>query len=240
VLFRKAQPSPPVIQLPDRALPVTVIRHQKARGYKLRLDRNGEARLTMPARGSERDALTWARSQADWLAEQLGRRDEAGGCVLGDGAVFPLEGTPVTIRWWPDLPRRIVLDDGEMLVGGPQDHVGDRVLRWLKTRAKTVLTEETLEIAGAAGLRVKSVGIGDPVSRWGSCAADGAIRYSWRLILAPPEVRISTVAHEVAHLKHLDHSPAFHAFHRAICPSDTRAARAWLKVHGVELHRVRI
>ncbi|MET0365229.1 MAG: M48 family metallopeptidase, partial [Sphingobium sp.] len=79
-----------------------------------------------------------------------------------------------------------------------------------------------------------------PVSRWGSCAADGAIRYSWRLILAPPEVRISTVAHEVAHLKHLDHSPAFHAFHRSICPSDTVAARAWLKANGAGLHRITV
>lgn len=194
----------------------------------------------MPARGSEKQALAWAREQAPWLAEQLGRRAAAGGCTLADGATFPLEGTPVTIRWRPDIPRRIVMDDGEMLVGGPEDHVGDRVLRWLKARARTVLAEETLAIARSSGLTVKSIGIGDPVSRWGSCAADGAIRYSWRLILAPPEVRISTVAHEVAHLKHLDHSPAFHAFHRAICPSDTVAARAWLKAHGAGLHRITV
>ncbi|HEX7872037.1 MAG TPA: SprT family zinc-dependent metalloprotease [Sphingobium sp.] len=222
-----------------RPVPVIIRRHERARGYRLRLDRDGAARLTMPARGSERQALAWAREQAPWIAQQLGRQDSTG-CVLADGAEFPLQGTPVTIRWRPDLPRRIVLDDGEMLVGGPQDHVGERVLRWLKTHAKTVLTEETLAIAGAAGLPVRSVGIGDPVSRWGSCAADGAIRYSWRLILAPPEVRISTVAHEVAHLKHLDHSPAFHAFHRAICPSDTVAARAWLKAHGAGLHRITV
>lgn len=240
MLFRKAPPSPPVIAVEGRTVPVVVIRHQRARGYRLRLDREGQARLTMPARGSERQALLWAQGQAAWLAEQLGRRETAGGCVLGDGAVFPLEGTPVTIRWRADLSRRIVMDDGEMLVGGPSDHVGDRVLRWLKARAKTVLTQETLAIAGPHGLPVKSVGVGDPVSRWGSCAADGAIRYSWRLILAPPEVRISTVAHEVAHLRHMDHSPAFHAFHRAICPSDTVAARAWLKAHGMELHRVAV
>ena len=239
MLFRKSPPPPPLIEVDGRTIPIIIRRHERARGYRLRLARDGTARLTMPARGSERQALAWAREQAGWLADQLGRH-ESGGCRLVDGAVFPLEGTPVTLRWRPDLPRRIVMDDGEMLVGGPQDHAGDRALRWLKGRAKTVLTEETLAIAGAAGLTVRSVGIGDPVSRWGSCAADGAIRYSWRLILAPPDVRISTVAHEVAHLRHLDHSPAFHAFHRAICPSDTVAARAWLRANGAGLHRVTV
>lgn len=238
MLFRKAPPALPTIAVDGTPIAVVIVRHERARGYKLRLDRDGNARLTMPARGSEKHALAWARAQTGWLADQIGRREAAGGCVLGDGATFPLEGTPVTIRWRDDLPRRIVMDDGEMLVGGPSDHIGERVLRWLKARAKTVLTEETLAIARTHGLAVKSVGIGDPVSRWGSCAVDGAIRYSWRLILAPPEVRISTVAHEVAHLRHMDHSPAFHAFHRAICPSDTAAARAWLKAYGAGLHRV--
>ncbi|MFT3964876.1 MAG: SprT family zinc-dependent metalloprotease [Sphingobium sp.] len=237
MLFRKASPPPPVIEVEGRAVTVIVRRHERARGYRLRLGRDGTARLTMPMHGSEKQALAWAREQAAWIARQLARQ-EAGGCILADGATFPLEGTPVTIRWAPDLPRRIVMDDGEMLVGGPENHVGERALRWLKARAKTVLTEETLAIAGAAGLTVRSVGIGDPVSRWGSCAANGAIRYSWRLILAPPEVRISTVSHEVAHLRHMDHSPAFHAFHRTICPSDTAAARAWLKAHGAALHRI--
>jgi predicted metal-dependent hydrolase len=214
-----------------------VRRHEKARGYRLRLDRTGAARLTMPARASERQALAWAREQTGWLAEQLGRL-EGQVCTLGNGAVVPLEGVSVTVVWQADWPRRIRHEGDVLLVGGPESHVGERVLRWLKARAKVVLTEETLALAEKHGLAVRSVGMGDPVSRWGSCAANGAIRYSWRLILAPPEVRISTVAHEVAHLRHLDHSHAFHAFHRSICPSDTVAARAWLRAHGAGLHRV--
>lgn len=230
-----------MIEVAGRSVPVLVRRHERARGYRLRLDRSGAARLTMPARGSERQALAWARGQAAWIAEQLARHEaQGGGCMLAPDAQFPLEGRPVTIRWRADGPRRVVEMGDDLHVGGPEDHVGERVLRWLKARAKAVLTQETLAIARAAGLPVLSVGIGDPTSRWGSCAANGAIRYSWRLILAPPDVRISTVSHEVAHLKHMDHSPAFHAFHRAICPSDTVAARAWLKAHGAGLHRVGI
>ena len=228
----------PVIEVAGRSIPVLVRRHDRARGYRLRLDRSGAARLTMPARGSERQALAWARSQAAWIADQLSRHEEVTESPFLPGATVPLEGRPVRIHWQADGPRRVTLDGDSLRVGGPQDHVADRVARWLRARAKAVLTEETLAIAAAHGLAVRSVGIGDASSRWGSCAANGAIRYSWRLILAPPEVRISTVAHEVAHLRHMDHSPAFHAFHRAICPSDTVAARAWLKANGAGLHGV--
>jgi predicted metal-dependent hydrolase len=226
-----------VIEVGGRAVPILIRRHERARGYRLRLDRSGAARLTMPVRGSERQAIAWARAQGTWIADQLGRLDTST-CPLESGAVFPLEGREVTVEWREDGSRRVTLDGDVLCVGGPQDRIGDRVLRWLRARAKVVLTEETLAIAHANGLTVRSVGIGDASSRWGSCAANGAIRYSWRLILAPPEVRISTVAHEVAHLRHMDHSAAFHAFHRAICPSDTVAARAWLKANGAGLHRV--
>lgn len=221
-----------------RLVPVVLQRHARARGYRLRIDRAGAARLTMPARGSERRALDWAKGQAAWIAEQLARVD-TGACILADGATFPLEGTPATIRWQAGTARTVRQDGDRLQVGGPAELAGERVLRWLKARSRATLIAETRGLAVRHGLQVGSVGIGDPVSRWGSCSASGAIRYSWRLILAPPDVRIATVAHELAHLKHLDHSPAFHAFHRAICPTDTVAARAWLRAHGAALHGVR-
>ena len=78
--------------------------------------------------------------------------------------------------------------------------------------------------------------IGDPRARWGSCSANGDIRYSWRLILAPPDVLEATVAHEVAHRLHMDHSPAFHAAVRRLLGRDPSAERAWLRAHGRELY----
>jgi predicted metal-dependent hydrolase len=228
----------PSILVNGRPVPVLLQRHARARGYRLRIDRGGAARVTMPARGSEKRALAWAHGQAAWIAEQLNRVDQ-GTCLLRDGASFPLEGQPVTLCWQAGMARTVRHDGNAVHVGGPAELAGERVLRWLKARARTVLTAETRELAARHDLAVRSVGVGDPVSRWGSCTASGAIRYSWRLILAPPEVRISTVAHELAHLRHLDHSPAFHAFYRAICPADTVAARAWLRAHGAMLHGVR-
>jgi predicted metal-dependent hydrolase len=218
-------------------VPLRVNRHAAARGYRLRMGRDGTARLTMPQRGSERSAIAWAQDQSDWIAAQMAH--SAGQHRrLCDGASFPLDGQDVTICADPDGPRRVRLDGTTLHVGGPADLAGPRILRWLKARARTVLDAETRAIASRHDLIVSSVGIGDPRTRWGSCTTTGAIRYSWRLILAPPEVRIATVAHEVAHLRHHDHSPAFHAFHRLICPSDTQAARAWLRQNGAMLHGV--
>jgi len=86
-------------------------------------------------------------------------------------------------------------------------------------------------------VKVSKVGVGDPVSRWGSCSASGTIRYSWRLVLAPDFVRRATVAHEVAHRVHLNHGRDFHALVATLLGADPAPARAWLRREGAGLHR---
>jgi predicted metal-dependent hydrolase len=85
---------------------------------------------------------------------------------------------------------------------------------------------------------VRSVAIGDASSRWGSCSSSGAIRYSWRLILAPPHLLDWVVAHEVAHRVHMDHSAAFRALEARLYGGDVRAARAELRALGPRLKRI--
>lgn len=226
------------ILLDGRAIPVDVLRHPRARGYRLRMERDGSRlKLSMPSRGSVAKALDWARQQQEWLRIQSDKAVQA--IALEDGARFPLEGGQVTIIWNERAPRTPTLEGERLLVGGPRDAAGRRVLRWLRARALEVLTRETYEIAAREGLAVASVAIGDARSRWGSCTSGGAIRYSWRLILVPPGVRRSTVAHEVAHLLHMDHSPAFHTAHQRLLREDPAPARAWLRRHGAELHAYR-
>ena len=82
------------------------------------------------------------------------------------------------------------------------------------------------------------VGIGDPLSRWGSCSSGGTIRYSWRLVMAPDFVRRATVAHEVAHLVHMNHGPVFHALVAELHGADPRPARLWLRREGAGLHGI--
>lgn len=218
-------------------MPVRVRRSARTKRYRLTIDAaRGEVRLSLPARASLKRALGWAQEHGHWVRDQMAARPD--GVALGDGALFALEGHEVEIRWRADAGRRIGLEEGVLIVGGAAESVGARVLRWLKARAKAVLEAETRAMAAAHGLTVASVGVGDARSRWGSCSSAGAIRYSWRLILAPSWVRQATVAHELAHLVHMDHSAAFHAAHARMLGRDPAPARAWLKAHGAGLHRV--
>jgi predicted metal-dependent hydrolase len=131
-----------------------------------------------------------------------------------------------------------MLEGDRVEVGGPVESLETRLLRWLKEEARTLLSSETIEFASLAGVPVGRVGIGDPVSRWGSCSASGDIRYSWRLILAPDFVRRATVAHEVAHRTHMNHSSAFHAHVAELLGKDPAPARDWLRRNGPALHRI--
>lgn len=224
------------ILIDGTAIPVRVRRSARARSYRLSLDNaRGELRLSLPTRANLGRALAWAREHEGWVRAQLASRPSL--VPLADGNAFPLEGREVRIAWIADAPRSVRLDGDRLLLGGAPESVGSRTLRWLKLRAGAVLETETREMARDHGLKVASVGIGDPRSRWASCASSGAIRYSWRLILCPPEVRRATVAHELAHLLHMDHSAAFHAAHVRILGEDPRPARAWLRANGSALHR---
>lgn len=211
-------------------LPVTVRRHPRARRAKLAFDaRTHSLRLSLPPRASLDRAVAWAMTQGDWVEAQARRAPAS--MPLADGSAIPFGDDRLTLRHDPAL--RGVRRDGELLrVGGVRDGIGARALRWLRAEALTLLTAETGEFAARAGVHVTRISIGDPRSRWGSCASSGAIRYSWRLILMPDHVRRATVAHEVAHRIHMDHSPRFHALVAQIADSDPAAARAWLARHG--------
>ncbi len=159
-------------------------------------------------------------------------------CV-GPGAAVPFLGIERHIDWAASAPRAIRVDGDALCVGGPVETVGRRIERWLKGQALDLLERESRDIAARVGLAVGRVGVGDPRSRWGSCTHDGDLRYSWRLIMAPDHVRRATVAHEVAHLEHMDHSAAFHALVDQLHDGDVAAARCWLRREGRGLHRYR-
>ncbi|HMN52941.1 MAG TPA: M48 family metallopeptidase [Sphingopyxis sp.] len=218
--------------------PVRLVHHAQSRRYKLIFDgARGELRLTLPRRANAARALKWASEQQGWLAEQVGKA--AAPLLIGPGAAVPLFGAPRRIDWSAAAPRAGRLADDALIVGGPADTVGRRIERWLKAEALALMTRESREIAERAGLRVGRVGVGDPRSRWGSCTHDGDLRYSWRLVMAPDHVRRATVAHEVAHLRHMDHGAAFHALVDELHDGDVGAARAWLRREGRGLHRYR-
>src|SRR5690606_31454943 len=109
--------------------------------------------------------------------------------------------------------------------------------RWLEGEARPLLAEDLAHYCALAGRDAPKLALSNARRRWGSCAANGAIRINWRLIMAPDCVRRSVVAHEVAHLVHFDHSARFHALLRELFEGDLAAANAWLKREGQNLYR---
>jgi predicted metal-dependent hydrolase len=209
----------------------------RARRMRLHVDpRTRSVVLTMPKRMSQRRALAWAAGHRAWVEQALAAIPET--VPFSPGEIVPLYGLPHRLDWEPGRPRRIERGEGRLVAGGPRDGLDRRLLRWLKAHALDLLDRETREYCVKAGVMASRIGIGDPVSRWGSCSATGTIRYSWRLILAPDFVRRATVAHEVAHLVHLNHGPDFHALVAKLLEADPRPARAWLKREGAALHRI--
>jgi predicted metal-dependent hydrolase len=229
-------PELPVFSAAGRTRTLVVRPVANARRLSLRIDpRDATVRLTLPPRTSLRRALGWVETKRAWIEAQLASLppDEA----IGPGTVVPFEGGALPVLWAPDalrLPRRTA--DG-LMVGGPPEMVAGRVLRWLRQEAARVLEDETRACAARAGVTVGRVGVGDARTRWGSCSAGGDIRYSWRLILVPPEVRRATVAHEVAHRLHMDHGARFHAAAARLFGGDPAPARDWLRRHGAAVQK---
>lgn len=216
-------------------LAIDVVRHARARRARLSFDPvTGRVRLTIPKRAALAPLLAWARSHDEWIAQQRGTLPQPRPFV--PGAQLPFDGAMLEIVWAAAAPRRVERRGDRLVVGGPVERVESRVAAWVKQQALALLTVDTDHYAALAGVTVTQVTIGDPRARWGSCASHGAIRYSWRLALAPPEVRRATAAHEVAHRVHMNHGPAFHALVEKLFGRDPTPERQWLRRHGASLH----
>ena len=220
-----------------RERPLQIRRRPGARSVRLTVDpRTGAITLSLPPRHSLRAALAWAEGQHRWVEDALSRIPVPR--PIYPGGPFPFEGRDLIVDWCEGLTRTVRHEDDRLVFGGPLDAVASRVLGWARKQALERMTRETHEIAAKAGVSIGRVSVADPRARWGSCSANGDIRYSWRLVMAPVYVRRSTVAHEVAHRVHMDHSPAFHALAAKLYGGDPDEARAWLRAHGSALHWV--
>jgi predicted metal-dependent hydrolase len=218
-----------------RAQPLVIIRRRGAKGMRLSIDpRDASVRLSLPLRAPLRPALTWAAGKRAWIEAELAKMPCGEPIVAG--MRLCIGGEDVALDWSAAYPRNPVVASGQLRVGGAVEQMPARVLRFLKRLALETLTRETLDLASAHGITISKVGVGDPKSRWGSCASSGDIRYSWRLILAPSSVRLATVAHEVAHRVHMNHSREFHDLVATLYGADPSPARGWLRANGTALH----
>jgi predicted metal-dependent hydrolase len=239
LLFRRpVEPQLIEIAFDGAIFPVELKRHAQARRYTLRIQAaTRTVVLTMPLRGSLREARAFAERNGGWIAARLKRLPAA--IPFADGLELPLRG--VTHRITHRSARGTVWieagDDMPLLcVAGDGTHLARRLRDYLKREAKRDLEAASRRYAGELGVTVRRVTVRDQVSRWGSCTAAGVLSYSWRLILAPPYVLDYLAAHEVAHLVEMNHSRRFWRVLAAICP-DWQRAKGWLTANGNALHR---
>lgn len=129
-----------------------------------------------------------------------------------------------------------MLGEGRLVIGGPEENLSPRLQRWLEREALQLLESDLQDYCAAAGVPAPAIRLSRAQRRWGSCSSSGTVRVNWRLVQAPHFVRRSVVAHEVAHLLHFDHGPAFHAALDRIYDGDLAAANAWLKREGRTLY----
>lgn len=230
----------PVVQLATGPLPVAIRRHPRARRLTMRLAPDGsEVRITMPRWGRTADALDFACSRVEWIEAQLARMPQA--LVIGPGALLPYRGTNLVIDWYRNAPRRPRVEAERLVVGGPQESLAARLRRWLEAEAQAHLAQDLAFYCARIGQPRPSLRLSRANRRWGSCSSaahggDRTVRINWRLIMAPDAVRRSVVAHEVAHLAHFDHSPAFHALLARLYEGDLADADLWLKREGRTLY----
>ena len=227
------------VAVSGETIAVRVKRHHASRRYRLRYDAlAGELRLTMPPRQRIGPARDWVSAQQQWIARQMAARP-SGGVVVAPGVLLPWRGGSLRVEWDRQASRIPRIEGDVLVLGGEEASVGARVRRWIQAEARREFGERTRAMAAAERLPLTSVSIGDPRSRWGSCSALGAIRYNWRLALAPDDVRHAIVAHEVAHLAHMNHGPQFHALADRLGGAANARSKAWLKAHGAMLHALR-
>jgi predicted metal-dependent hydrolase len=221
----------------DFPAPIEIRAIRGARRLRLRYDEvRGVLKLTCPPGTSRRAALAWALDQRPWIDAQLAAALPPE--PFEPGAAIPVQGRDLRLVWVGAEPRAPRVDEQELRCGGPRDGFERRVERFLRRLALDTMSGEVAEFAALAGATPSSVSVGDAGTRWGSCSSSGRIRLSWRLILAPPVARRYVVAHEVAHLVHLNHGSQFKALEARLFGPGLAEAKTLLRRLGPRLRRL--
>lgn len=215
----------------DPPVPLTLRRSPRARRISLRISAlDGRVTLTLPKSLDEREALDFAAEKEGWIRSHLAKHPAS--LVVQSGASLPIDGANRLIV--AASGKRVLLHDDVIEV--PGDRTGRVLQRFLRELARDRLAAASDLYAAKLGQSYSRITLRDTRSRWGSCSSDGALMYSWRLILAPPKVLQYVAAHEVAHLAEMNHSSAFWTQVERLY-GDYQPPRAWLKTQGSDLHR---
>ena len=242
---RLTTPTPPLAEerehvVAGRTLPLKIVENERARRLTLRIDAGGRGlRITVPPGLRHGEVDRFLHRQQGWLEQRLAKVPERP--QVRPGIKVPLRGVPHLIVHEPGKRGSVTVgfEDGSpaLFVHGDRRHLQRRIADFLKREAKRDIDALVDKHTASIGKKAKAVRFRDTTSRWGSCTSDGALSFSWRIMMAPAPVINYLVAHEVAHLKEMNHGPKFWKLCEELCP-DTNRCKAWLKKNGGALQAI--
>jgi len=231
----RALPEREDVALPVGSVPVRWKRNARARRVSLRIcPVERLVVITLPSRIGRRQGVALLAEHHGWVREKLAAL--APKVAFAPGVEVPLLGEMHVIRHVPEGRRGVWREGGAILVSGERAHLSRRVADFLRAEARREIAPRAQALAARIERRIKRIILKDTRSRWGSCAPDGSLAFSWRLVLAPSFVLDYVVAHEVAHLAELNHGARFWRIVHMICP-DPEPAKLWLARNGQGLLR---
>ena len=251
---RRPEPSPLQFRHPQAEREIQLGEHRV--GYALRRARRSSIGLVVSAEGLQVNAPRWVslqnidsavQAKAGWIVRKLqeqrdrARRVESSRIEWRDGTSLPFLGETVIIVLDPRVAGAVLNADAQSLPGVPRLvlHVGlpqtaepeqirDSVQSWLQRQALRIFTDRCRHFADTLGVRMTRLSLSSAQTRWGSASADGSIRLNWRLVHFGLQVIDYVVAHELAHLREMNHSAAFWDVVRSVVP-DYQKLRNTLK-----------
>jgi predicted metal-dependent hydrolase len=226
----------PAVELSGQVVPYEVRRSTRARRARIVVHQWDGVEVVLPTRAPAVTAERLVRSHGAWLLARLAERP-APPAAPADGAVIPWRGGSLLVRVRPGRGRaRLGEHELSVAVSDPRDPDAVRaaIERVARDEARRLLTAEVAAAAAILSVRPTAISIRDPRTRWGSCTSAGRLSFSWRLVLAPPEVLRYVAVHEVCHMLEPNHQPPFWALVERTLPG-WRAQRLWLRRHGPEL-----
>lgn len=237
---KPSAPETRTLDVAGRLMPLTIRQHDRATRITLRIEPGGRAlKMTIPQGLAAREVNAFLDRHQGWLLTKLAKFSpdttlKGGGEILFRGVRHRIEHTG-SLR---GLTEATEVDGHHILrISGMPEHAPRRISAFLKKEARADLERLVAVHAGRIGAKVSSISMKDTRSRWGSCSSGGNLSFSWRIVMAPPMVIDYLAAHEVAHLKEMNHGPHFWALCKRLCPQ-MEEAKTWLKRHGTQLHAI--
>lgn len=213
-------------------LNIKIIKNNRSKNMRLRLDKNGTVVLSMPKWTLQRTGLKFIQDNIEWIKTQQNKIISPK--VFQNGMEITLIGTPLIITHSPATRTGCHIDTGKLIVSGDIHHLHRRVRDFIKQYAYAYIQQTALQMATVLNEKPTKITLRDTSSRWGSCSSSKHLSFCWKLALAPEFVLKYIIAHEVAHLKEMNHSHQFWAT-VALLNVQRADAEIWLRKNGSEL-----